>query len=201
LGEIQVLQVFFRLGPLFQIIGIGLYAYWVTWGGGRHYSMGTITLLFFLTVIVASAVGLGFSFLAQRLVHHLGGGLVNVMMGLRSIRSVREQRSGDVERIRYYSRSREFGQALELADDILEKDEGHPEVLALRAQVLWEGYQDAVRAREDLHRLIEDTPQDDPHHRWAVQYWRRIGPGTGEKDADPAAPSSPTRPVDKKAGS
>lgn len=104
--------------------------------------------------------------------------------GRRSWRGLREQLSGEIERIKYCKRQGQFDEALRLADEVLEQDPDFPEALYLKAQVLWEGFGNAVEARQFLMKVIQTVSKDDPLRRWALSYRAEITGKAGKGGAE-----------------
>jgi len=56
-----------------------------------------------------------------------------------------------------------------MIDDILTKATNLPEALYLKAQILWEGYQDADSSQNCLRKILIVSPdKNDTYHRWAL---------------------------------
>lgn len=159
------------LGPLF-VLGAGIFGYMFYNADPeetRHVSMYIVVGL--LCVVGLAALG---GFMAIFLINASGSGFVNMFMGIRSIRSLREQYSGDLERIKFYIRKDMYVDALILVEEILEKEPDFIEVLAFKAQIQWEGSQDSAGAWKTLRKILSATQRDDPHHRWAKEYFKQV---------------------------
>ena len=56
----------------------------------------------------------------------------------------------------------------------LEKDPLFPEALFLKAQILWEGFENSVEAKRSLRDVMRIVQRDEPLHRWASNLFDRI---------------------------
>ena len=65
--------------------------------------------------------------------------------------------------------------ALVKLEDILARDPDFPEALFLKAQILWEGFQDRTAAKACLMRVIKiESDKKAMLHRWALNLHREI---------------------------
>ena len=106
----------------------------------------------------------------------LGGGAVNVFCGLgRRTIGTRERMAGDLNVVRYHKLSNRFDDALLKIEEVLAKDPDFPEALFLKAQILWEGFEDRQAAKECLLKIIKVEPDERAvFHRWALNLYREI---------------------------
>jgi len=104
------------------------------------------------------------------------GGIFTIMTGQRgrSIRTLREQLSGELTLGREEKKRGEYKEALLRMDAYLEQDPDFSEALLLKAQVLWEGLGLAEEARQVLLKIINTASKDDPAHAWARQIYQEI---------------------------
>ena len=57
----------------------------------------------------------------------------------------------------------------------MEKDPDYPEALFLKAQVLWDGFEDYSGTRQCLQRVMEVSPDENAaFHRWAVRMYEEM---------------------------
>jgi hypothetical protein len=110
----------------------------------------------------------------------VGGGAVNVLCGLgRRTIGTRERMAGDLNVVRYHKLSNQFDDALLKIDTVLAKDPDFPEALFLKAQILWEGFEDRQAAKACLLRIIKVEPNKKAvFHRWALSFYREISEQT-----------------------
>ena len=106
----------------------------------------------------------------------LGGGAVNVFFGLgRRTIGIREQMTGDLNVARYHKLSNQFDEALLKIEEVLAKDPDFPEALFLKAQILWEGFEDRYPAKECLLKIIKVEPDKKAvFHCWALNFYREL---------------------------
>ena len=106
----------------------------------------------------------------------LGGGVINVFYGLgRRTIGTRERMAGDLNVVRFHKRSGKFDEALLKLEAILARDPDFPEALFLKAQILWEGFEDRYAAKECLLKIIKVEPDKKAvFHRWALNFYREL---------------------------
>ena len=60
-------------------------------------------------------------------------------------------------------------------EDILAKDPKFPEALFLKAQILWQGFEDKETANQCLLKIIQTEPDRKAvFHRWALNLYAEI---------------------------
>jgi tetratricopeptide (TPR) repeat protein len=101
----------------------------------------------------------------------IGNGSVNLLYGTgRRTSTLREQLAGDLNIVRFHKMNQRFDRALETVEEVLEKDPDFPEALFLKAQVLWDGFEDYAGTRQCLQRVMEVSPDEKAaFHRWALK--------------------------------
>ena len=106
----------------------------------------------------------------------LGDGAVNVFYGLgRKTTDLREQLSGDLNVARHHKLCNRFNEALIKIENVLAKDPDYPEALFLKAQILWEGFEDRGEAKSCLLKVIKLEPDKEaPFHPWALDLYREL---------------------------
>ena len=67
--------------------------------------------------------------------------------------SSREQYESDIQQIRYHKMRKDYEIALRKVNEILELDPEYPEVLFLKAQIVWEGFGNNVAAVSNLEKI------------------------------------------------
>jgi hypothetical protein len=148
-----------------MVVGV-LLVIWITTGGGlftlKH-------LIVFILCSIPLCILYGFS------VERFGSLLGGFLSGWSSKRfSVRETLAADLEIARANKRNGRFKEARVIIESILEKDPLFPEVLFLRAQILWEGFENSVEAKRSLRDVMRIVQRDEPLHRWASNLFDRI---------------------------
>ncbi len=161
----RFLQGFSR--ALFPMLVLGgLVVYWrYGWSGSAFLTM--LAIVFGICLIAGICVDLVLEGIVS-----IGEG----MFGKRSVRSKREQLAGEVERIKYFQREKDFRAALRAAEEVLEKIPDFTEVLALKILILREGYGRTAEAWRLLRKMMGEIPKDDPVYQWAVDYYAKMLP-------------------------
>ena len=81
-------------------------------------------------------------------------------------RALHEKLVGDVDQIRHLKMQKKFDLALRKADDVLARDPDFSEVWYLKANILWEGFQDQPALMDCCAKVVANTARSDPYHRW-----------------------------------
>jgi tetratricopeptide (TPR) repeat protein len=106
----------------------------------------------------------------------VGGGTVNALYGTgRRTIGPRERHAGDLNVVRYHKLCNRFDEALIKIEEVLAGDPDFAEALFLKAQLLWEGFEDREAARECLVKIIKAEPDEKAvFRRWALNLYREI---------------------------
>jgi hypothetical protein len=87
----------------------------------------------------------------------------------------RKRPAGDLNVVRYHKLCNRFDQALLALEAVLAKEPDFPEALFLRAQVLWEGFDDREGAKSSLMRIMKMEPDEKAVFRcWALNFYREL---------------------------
>jgi len=85
-----------------------------------------------------------------------------------SKRSLREINSAMLSQARIQKSEKRYDKALGLVNEILEKDPNYPDVLFLKGQIMWDGFQNSEAAKGNYRKVMELVPNKaEPLHRWA----------------------------------
>lgn len=124
---------------------------------------------YFLTLL-ASVVG---PLIASVLINIVGNRSVDRLYGLSRKNITPQQRfAGELDKIRFLKREKNFERALYLVNKVLEKESDFPEAFYLKAQILWEGFGNRKAAESYLCKIIQLVKEDEPLYRWASGYLR-----------------------------
>lgn len=148
-------------------------------------------LILFLALSLAFDLGIGplANAVAALILAAIAAGLVSwfsnnvgtfaamVYKGSASV-SAREQHAANVTRARYLKTQGRFDEAMAVIDEYLVHVPGDAEGLFLKAQILVASKGDLSLARRCLDSAIENSPADDPYHRWAKELLKSLNPGT-----------------------
>ncbi len=75
--------------------------------------------------------------------------------------------------------------ALGCVDEVLAADPDIPEALFVKAQILWEGYQDAAAAKQCLFHLMKVEPDKEASfHRWSLSLYKEIATSKRNEPAE-----------------
>jgi tetratricopeptide (TPR) repeat protein len=87
--------------------------------------------------------------------------------------------AGDLNVVRYHKLLNQFEDALLKIEAVLAKDPDFPEALFLKAQILWEGFEDRQAAKECLVKIIKTEPDKKAvFRRWALNFYRELSEQT-----------------------
>jgi tetratricopeptide (TPR) repeat protein len=125
-----------------------------------------------IAAVVSAMIGSAASIITGK----ISGGAINAFYGLgRRTFSLREQLAGDLNVVRHHKLFNRFDEALIKIEDVLAKDPDFPEALFLKAQILWQGFEDLKAARQCLLRIIKVEPDKKSlFHRWAMNLYREM---------------------------
>ena len=89
--------------------------------------------------------------------------------------SVRKQLAYDLNAVRYHKLCHQFDDALLKIEEVLDKDPDFVEALLLKAQILWEGFEDSNAARKCLLKILAAEPDEKAvFHRWALNFFYKL---------------------------
>ena len=123
------------------------------------------------------------AFAVELLSGGLGNGSVNVLYGTgRLDRTMRDQFIGTLSQARFHKMSQRHDLALGCVDEVLAAAPNYTEALFLKAQILWQGYQDSAAAKKCLIHVIKVEPDKEaPYRRWSSELYKEIaGHGRGQ---------------------
>jgi tetratricopeptide (TPR) repeat protein len=104
-------------------------------------------------------------------VEKLGTGLGNKLTGWSSKKiPFEEQFSADLAKARFCKGKGQYKEAIDLLNEVLKEYPEFPEALLLKAQILWEGFENRGAALKNLEKTISLVQDDDPVYRWAMNY-------------------------------
>ena len=154
--QTRFLMIAVRLAPVCALLG------WVI--GGLQ------GVLYGLTVSVLAV------FAVELLSGGIGDGSVNILYGTgRLDRTMRDQFIGTLSQARFHKMSQRHDLALKCVDEVLAAAPNYIEALFLKAQILWEGFQDSSGAKNCLLHVIKVEPDKEaPFHRWSLSLYKEI---------------------------
>jgi tetratricopeptide (TPR) repeat protein len=127
-------------------------------------------------LLIGMAASAGVAFTSDIFCGAIGSGSVNLLYGTgRRTSSLQEQIAGDLNIVRFHKMNQRFDRALETVEEVLERDPDFPEALFLKAQVLWDGFEDYAGTSQCLQRVMEVSPDESAaFHRWAVRMYEEM---------------------------
>lgn len=153
----------------FFAVPFGYYYGLVFWGRGIAGAM--IGFLF----------GTAFTILCLVIVNKFAG-LFGIIMGEgKSKFTLREELESDLLQIRYHKMKKEYDKALIKVNQTLKNDPDFPEVLFLKAQIVWEGFGNSSSALYNLEKIQRIMDKDSSLFRWSTALMEEIkaGPKNG----------------------
>ena len=88
---------------------------------------------------------------------------------------VRKQLASDLNAVRCHKLCHRFDAALLKIEEVLDKDPDFVEALLLKAQILWEGFEDCQATRGCLLKILAAEPDEKTvFHRWALNFLNEL---------------------------
>jgi tetratricopeptide (TPR) repeat protein len=150
--------------PYLAVMGL----IWGYLAGGPSGAVAGLAVAAFVSAAIGPA--------ASNFTGRMGEGAVNTLFGLgRRTTGPRERMAGDLNVVRYHKLSNQFEDALLKIEEVLAKDPDFAEALFLKAQILWEGFEDRQAAKECLVKIIKVEPDKNAvFRRWALNFYREM---------------------------
>jgi hypothetical protein len=105
------------------------------------------------------------------IINMIGERSVSGLYGLKRTHLTTQERfAGELDKVRFHKREGEFDRALSLVNKILEKEQEFPEALYLKAQILWEGFENRSAATRYLEKTMQLAGEGESLYRWASGY-------------------------------
>jgi tetratricopeptide (TPR) repeat protein len=101
-----------------------------------------------------------------------------ITTGSKPVRSntiVRRQPASELNAVRYHKLCHQFDDALLKIEEVLDKDPDFVEAWLLKAQILWEGFEDRNAAKKCLLKILAVEPNEKAvFHRWALNFFNAL---------------------------
>ena len=140
--------------------------------------LSVVSLFYFGTigVIIAFILSLVITPLTMFVLDKFSGGTSSLIYGGgHGTWSEREQLEGDLNTVKYYKMRKEYDQAFKAVNNVLNSDPKFSEALLIKAQILWEGYENSTAAKANLKKITEiKMDKDEPIHRWASNLYDEL---------------------------
>jgi len=89
--------------------------------------------------------------------------------------NTREQLEGDMNQARHFKRNEKYTKALNTVNRIIRLDPDFPDALFLKAQILWEGFQNHNAAKSNLSKIFEMIQdENETIYQWARSLSKQI---------------------------
>ncbi len=92
--------------------------------------------------------------------------------------TLHERLAGELVKARLMKASKRFDEALEVVDKTLDRLPDYPEALLLKAQILWEGYDDYPAAKACLQHVLQmkkmRDEKDETIRRWCANLLKEM---------------------------
>ena len=129
----------------------------------------------FKHVLIYSLCSIPLCFLYAYCVEKIGTVFGTTLLGLSSRKPTpRETLAADLEIARKSKRNGEFEEARSKIDGVLDKDSDFPDAQYLKAQILWEGFENSSEAKRCLRKVMQLVPREETLHSWASSYFDKI---------------------------
>ncbi len=126
-------------------------------------------------LLIAAVVNIPLAFVISSITGKAGASLGRLFYGGRKPTwTMQEKFQGDVDQVMFLKRQKQFPQALQKVNEILNQEPEFAEALFLKAQILWEGYESANGARRYLDMAKDFVSPEEHLYRWIFGYQERI---------------------------
>jgi len=88
--------------------------------------------------------------------------------------SLREQMQGKLKAVRVAKMNEEFKTALDMVNEILQKDPDFYEAMFVKAQILDQGFQKPLTAKKYAQKVMNNTPKGQTLHNWASSFYDEL---------------------------
>lgn len=88
--------------------------------------------------------------------------------------SIRDQTTGTLKAVKVAKMNKEYKSAMEMVNEILEKDPSFYEAMFVKAQILHEGFSNTIGALKYLKTVMAHTPEDESLYSWAASLDKTI---------------------------
>ena len=125
-------------------------------------------------ILFAAVVCLFVAFGAVALSGRIGRAAGGLYTGRRPKWDVREQYAADLSRARVQKMAKNFADALAIVESVLAERPDLNEALFIKAQVLLEGFDRRLEARQCLVKIFQSEPRNSQVYRWSAGLYKEI---------------------------
>jgi tetratricopeptide (TPR) repeat protein len=155
--------------PLPFLIILGMIVGYVKYG-----NIGTL-----YGILVATVLSIVVGLITTAFTDTIGKSTSGMLYGQgKSTIKLQERLEGDLQQARFHKMNHRYEKALGFVDGALDQDPDFPDALFLKAQILWEGFQDSRAAKECIGQIMQLLPTtDEPLYRWSTYLLSEINRG------------------------
>ena len=88
--------------------------------------------------------------------------------------SIREQLSANLSQAKHLKGKNDFNKAIITINQALKQDPNWPEALFIKAQIVWEGFENAHAAKKYLKKVIKSTTEEDELNEQAMELFKTL---------------------------
>jgi len=125
-------------------------------------------------LVICAIVSVAASLITMLIANKFGELAEFLYRGPKANWSIQEQFEGALNQVRYHKRNRRFNLALIKVDEVLAKAPHFADALLLKANILWEGFNEPIETKRCLETIIKTTPESDSFHLWATTLYADI---------------------------
>lgn len=142
---------------------------------------GRLFTFYHLIIFILCCIPL--SIIYALFIEKIGNGFGALMSGWSNKKiPLKEQYSADMSRARFCKSRKEYSEALNIINEILENIPAFPEALFLKAQILWEGFKNSKETSTALDRALELVKDDEPFRKRVSNYYMLLIKNEGDTD-------------------
>jgi len=128
-----------------------------------------------LGLIVGLIIGISAYFIGLTIKRYFAK-MFGVLAGGRAAHwGIRQQLESDMNQARHFKRNEKYPKALNTVNRIVWLDPDFPDALFLKAQILWEGFQNHTAAKSNLRKIFEIIKdENETIYQWALSLSKQI---------------------------
>jgi len=88
--------------------------------------------------------------------------------------SIHEKFSANITQAKHLKAAGDFEKAIKTINNALTQDPNWPEALLIKAQIVWEGFENSVAAKRHLKQVIRLTSEDDSLNEQALNFYNEL---------------------------
>ena len=146
-----------------------------------YVKFGDIGILYGILAAAVSSLVVGI--LATIFTGKIGKSTSRMLYGQgKSTIKLQERLEGDLQQARFHKMNHRYEKALWLVNGTLERVPDFAEALFLKAQILWEGFENSMESKVCIKEVMQLMPnKNEPLHRWATHLLAEINQGAEDQ--------------------